>query len=113
MDEALGEFQHRGYFLTHVLECPENGLSSHDVSLKEAIERKLASVFTRIRRSLKPKRIVLISAALEPFGRRFAEAELGATFLLDEGKPFEIHGPHGAEAAKRLARALASAATAV
>lgn len=112
MDAMLGEFQHRGYFLTHVLECPENELSSQDFSLKDAMERKMSSVFTRIRRSLKPRRVVLISRALDPFVQRFAAAELGASALLDGGKPFEMDGPLAAEAARRLANALPIAAAA-
>jgi hypothetical protein len=58
---ALSEFQKRGLFLSHVLECPVEG----DVSIvPQLIERQLPAALVRIRRSVKAKKIVVISKEL-------------------------------------------------
>src|SRR2546426_11054310 len=46
------EFQTAGFFLTHILECPLEGGGS----LQTALERRLAAVGARGRRSTKPRR---------------------------------------------------------
>jgi hypothetical protein len=99
------EFQRGGFFLTHVLECPMEGESGAEfVSL---LQRQLPAVLTRIRRSLKPKRLVLISGALENLQRKIVEAELGCVILLDREKPFSLDAGDGGVAA-RLQVALAA-----
>jgi hypothetical protein len=99
------EFQRGGFFLTHVLECPmERESGAEFVSL---LQRQLPAVLTRIRRSLKPKRLVLISGALENLQRKIVEAELGCVILLDREKPFSLDAGDGGVAA-RLQVALAA-----
>ncbi len=62
-EATLAEFQRRGFFLSHVLECPlEKG---EDHSIQQLIRNRLPTVLARIRRSLKPKRLVPISKWLE------------------------------------------------
>ena len=72
-EEVLGEFQKRGLYFAYALECPlETGA---DASLgKELLERHLPSVLARIRRSLKPKRVVLVSPELHVFLTQIAES---------------------------------------
>ncbi len=75
-DAILSEFQKRGLFLTHVLECPlEQGVSpSH---AEQFLEKQLPFVIARIRRSLKPKRVVLLSNDLTPLTGKLTETALG------------------------------------
>src|SRR6266403_469918 len=57
-DTVLAEFQRAGFFLTHVLECPLEREASLQQSAQAALKSRLAAVATRIRRSLKPKRVM-------------------------------------------------------
>jgi len=122
-DAVLVEFQRRGYFLTHALECPlpaefagEKGMvhlpgekssrceampagrqdRGYSVSLRDScnrlLEQRAAAVATRIRRSLKPKRVVLIGKAMEILAEKWGHGELGCSLLLDNGRPYELQG---------------------
>lgn len=62
--EILGEFQHRGYFLTHALECPLTK-GSEQVALEELLRRQGPALLARIRHSLKPKKVHFLSSAME------------------------------------------------
>jgi len=62
---VLAEFQRRGYFLTHLLECPVETGSGAKSSMDDLIAARLPAALARIRRSLKPRRIVAVSRALE------------------------------------------------
>jgi hypothetical protein len=100
------EFQRAGFFLTPVLECalePELKDGAKRLSL---LEQRLPALGTRIRRSLKPKRVVLISRELEPVTEKIAAMELGCPMVLDGGKPFGLDGPNAGEAVRRLREAL-------
>jgi hypothetical protein len=73
-EAMLVEFQKLGLMLAHVLECPLEGASGDDTAL--AMKAQLPAVLARIRRSLKPKRVFLLSAGLAwPYGLN--EASLG------------------------------------
>jgi hypothetical protein len=103
-EATLAEFQRRGFFLTHVLECQlENDPGGQ---VQELIGNQLPAVLTRIRRSLKPKRLVPISKWLEQFLSAFAAGELPSHTLLDRGKPFALDGDFASEAAGRLREAV-------
>ena len=57
-EATLAEFQRGGFLLTHVLECPvEDGGGG---STQQLIGNRLPAVLSRIRRSLKPKRLIPI-----------------------------------------------------
>jgi hypothetical protein len=70
------EFQKLGLMLAHVLECPLNENVSES-EVQALLEKQLPSVIARIRRSLKPKRLVLISSELEYLARKLHQANLG------------------------------------
>jgi hypothetical protein len=115
-DAVLVEFQRRGYFLTHVLECPldrdvtgEKGIAHlpgeksprsedrrYNISLEGSfswlLEQRSVAVAARIRRSLKPKRVVLLGAGMETLAAQWSNGELGCPLLLDDGKPFRLEG---------------------
>jgi hypothetical protein len=108
-DAVHAEFQRRGLFLAHVLECPlgreaKNGSGEHlaAATLDSSLESRLPSLFTRIRRSLKPKQLVLISGFLTPAVEKFASAQLGCELLLDDGALFALDSTDAAAAARFL-----------
>jgi len=106
-EAAHMEFQRAGFFLTHVLECPFEAQFLASPELANLLEYQLPAVLTRIRRSLRPKRLVLISAALQAFQEKIANAKLGCSVLLDEGRPFALEGYGAGQTALRLRHALA------
>jgi hypothetical protein len=103
---TLVEFQHRGLFLTHVLECPLEGGAGG--SIAELIGNRLPPVLARIRRSLKPKRLAPISKYLEQFLHALTSGALPCSILLDHEKPFALDGGWASGAAGRLRDAVAT-----
>jgi hypothetical protein len=86
-EATLMEFQRGGFLLTHMLECPLEGATSDPTTLLQA---RLGFVAARIRRSLKPKRVALISRLLEPLIEHFGKTDLGCPIVLDVSKPFGL-----------------------
>ena len=107
---VLSEFQRSGFFLTHVLECPLETGGLGDPSSEALLERRAGQVLTRIRRSLKPKRVVLISELLAPLTARFTSTAMGCPVLLDDGKPFGLDSSGFSAAAQHLREALGAPA---
>jgi hypothetical protein len=91
-ESLLADFQRRGLLLTHVLECPMEHGAGGTAEEQELLQQRMPFVISRIRRSLKPKRILLISEALKGLTEQFLEAELGCAVVLDGGKPFVLDG---------------------
>lgn len=104
------EFQRAGFFLTHVLECPVENESAATTALPSLMEQRLTAVAVRIRRSLKPKRVVLISPALETIMEKFVALPLGCPLVLDAGKPFALDGSDTLRTVARLRGAVVAAA---
>ena len=103
------EFQRAGFFLTHVLECPLDGEGSLHAEAQAALRKRLASVATRIRRSLKPKRVMAVTEELTPVLDDILALDLGCPVLLDHGKPFQLGSRAGENGVARLREALATA----
>src|ERR1700730_810263 len=103
-DAVQSEFQRRGIYLTHVLECPLDVPSSGADSLNNALTTRLPTLFTRIRRSLKPKRLAFISGSLTPLIERFASAQLHCELVLDDGRAFALDRSNPAEVTAAIAR---------
>ncbi len=105
-ESVLAEFQRGGFFVTHVLECPlEGGGGSGDLARR--ITNRLPAVLTRIRRSLKPKRLAPISMLLKQLLPALDSGELPCQILLDQGAPYAFDGDSASESAKHLREALA------
>jgi len=104
------EFQRGGYFLAHVLECPAGAEGEGEPEVAGMLSKRLEPVARRIRRSLKPKRVVLISRDLSPVLAKIVALELGCPIVLDDGKLFELEGPSPENSAARLRAALAGTA---
>jgi hypothetical protein len=101
-DALHSEFQRRGLFVTHILECPlDSGASA---TAETAIDARLSTLFTRIRRSLKPKRLAFISGSLSPLIPKFAAAQLGCELVLDEGHAFALDGSDPAAVGRAVSR---------
>ncbi len=109
-ETVLSEFQRGGFFLTHALECPlEAGQTGESFGAPLLVQR-LPAVVTRIRRSLKPKRVVLISELLAPLAARLSSAELGCPVILYDGQPFAMDSSDISAAVEHLRQALGLAA---
>lgn len=109
-DAVLAEFQRAGFFLAHVLECPLEGEETVPPNAFAALKSRLAAVATRIRRSLKPKRVMLITEKLAPLVDDILGLNLGCPVLLDRGKPFRLESGAGEKGVQRLWEALAGPA---
>jgi len=71
VEAVLAEFQKAGFMLVHLLECPVEA----DQQVGPLIQKALPGTVARIRRSLKPKRVVLLAA--EPWAERLQAPDLG------------------------------------
>jgi hypothetical protein len=109
-DAVHAEVQRAGLFLTHLFECPVEDGAEHGEGVKTLLAQRVAAMATRIRRSLKPKRVVLISLALQPLVTQITAKELECSVVLDEGKAFALDGPEAEKAAARLREALSAPA---
>jgi hypothetical protein len=105
-DAAYAEFQRAGFFLAHVLECPIEGELNLESEMQRMLKARLAAVATRIRRSLKPKRVMAVTEALTPVVEDILKLDLGCPVLLDRGKPFRLVNSAGENGVERLREAL-------
>jgi hypothetical protein len=110
VEAVHAEFQRAGFFLTHVLECPLDGNAGQNAETAALLAKRLPPLAVRIRRSLKPKRVVLISQALEPVLERMLALELSCPVVLDNGKLFAFDNPMPENTVARLRKALAGPA---
>jgi len=102
-------FQRGGFFATHVLECPvEEGDS---VAMVDLVRARLPAAIVRIRRSLRPKRVALISAALEPFAEQLRSALPDSQILLNGEKAFRLEQGDPSAEVLLLRQALAAVST--
>lgn len=86
--ETLAGLQRMGFLLTHVLECPVMDATIR----REALLARLPATLARIRRSYKPKRVVLVGAELAGCVTQITGANLDAMIVLQNGQPFEWAG---------------------
>ena len=87
-ESVLSEFQRGGYFLAHVLECPLEDGERKESSCERLLAGRLSSVLARIRRSLEPKKVILVSGKLEPVIGGLIKADLECSGVLDGETPF-------------------------
>jgi len=86
-ESALTEFQKCGLTLVHVLECPVTpARPSSDAQL--LLENHLAAAITRIRRSLKPKRVLLVGSELQAVADKLRQTDLGCPVYPAVGSVF-------------------------
>jgi hypothetical protein len=102
-DAVHHELQRAGVFVSYVLECPL-GPETGGPALAQLLAKRIPATLTRIRRSIKPKRVALISPHLDPFVEKFSAEELGCDVILDGNKTFS--GVETGESFERLRAAL-------
>jgi hypothetical protein len=117
-EATLAEFQRAGFLLTYVLECPFERSASDPAAIHALLSARLPALAARVRRSLKPKRLVPISRLLEPLRGNLEAIGLGCPIVLDGNKPFALDLDEDAEnsadiAVERLRQALAAASAPV
>ena len=106
-DAVLTELQKRGLFLTHVLECPlEPGVSTADA--QQLLEKQLRAAIVRIRRSLKPRRMLLFSRALATLAGKFTEEDLGSPVFTGHYGPWTLDGSASESEIEDFRRTLAA-----
>jgi len=90
-EEVLADFQKRGLVLASLLECPIEP-STVATESHALIEHHLPHAVARIRRSLKPKRILVIAPELQPFLPQLTESALGCSAIYAPltGSPAEV-----------------------
>lgn len=96
--EVHGAFQAAGFFLTHLLECPvgcavaqppgqgQTGQPAGDRTT--LLCEHLPSTASRIRRSLKPRRVMLVAEVPPAVVEDILSMDLGCPVVLDHGSPF-------------------------
>jgi hypothetical protein len=110
-ETVLSEFQRGGFLLTHMLECPLEEPRPAESSCGALLGRRVSAVVTRIRRSLKPKRVVLISELLAQVSAKLSSAELGCPVIQQDGRPFVLDSDDFRGTVQHLRQALGLAAT--
>lgn len=83
-------FQGAGFFLTHVLECPLESSPKSASNASNLMCEHLPAVASRIRRSLKPKRVMLVTEMPQEIVQDILALDLGCEVILNEGKPFAL-----------------------
>lgn len=104
------ELQRTGVFVAHVLECPLEPGGESEHRLAQLLDKRVPAALTRIRRSLKPKRVVLVGAELNCAVASFTQETLGCEVVLDRGGAFKWDGT--VESIETLRTALAPSAAA-
>jgi len=94
-DLVHAEFQRAGFFLTHLLECPLDHDLPNSAEATALLKKRLHAVAIRIRRSLKPKRVMAVTEDLTPIVEDILALELGCPVMLDHGKPFRLESGAG------------------
>lgn len=75
-ESVLAELQKLGLMLVHVLECPLS-TDTQPFEARPLLENQLAAAVIRIRRSLKPKRVLLCSSSIQQVADKLRQTDLG------------------------------------
>jgi len=89
-ETILIEVQKAGFFLVYLLDCPLEAAVS-PATLGILVANRLPQTMARIRRSIKPKKIVPIGPELRPLIGDLQQ-ELGSAVELNGGNPFALDG---------------------
>jgi hypothetical protein len=87
-EQVHAEFQATGLFLAHILECPLEDGAGSKVDATRLLREHLPSVASRIRRSLKPKRVILVTEMPQLLVHDMLSMDLGCPGVLNDGRPF-------------------------
>lgn len=90
VEEAHSEFQAAGLFLAHILECPLEPGNDSGPDASGLLRKHLPLVASRIRRSLKPKRVMLVTEMPPEVVQNILALDLGCEVILNDGRPFAL-----------------------
>lgn len=105
------EFQGAGFFLAHILECPLESTGQGRETAADGtklLREHLPSLASRIRRSLKPKRVTLVTEIPATVVQDILSLHLNCPIVLDNGKPFRFGGAAGGASFSRFRDLLAA-----
>jgi len=108
-EALLAEFQRAGSFLVECCECPS---SDSGVPVADFAARTAPAIWRRVQFSYKPKRILLLSAALAPLIRVFRDAGWKENLLLRDGHPIDIPAVNDSAAFARFRAEITTALSA-
>jgi hypothetical protein len=89
-EEVHAEVQGKGLFVAHLLECPLENDGGSTANLTSLLREHLPLGAARIRRSLKPRRVILVTEVPEQVMQDILSMDLGCPVVLDDGKPFQF-----------------------
>jgi hypothetical protein len=112
-EATLAEFQRHGFLLAHVLDCPFNAGVPDAAAIEGLLAARIPAFTARIRRSLRPKKLVPISGLLKPMVQPLAKADLRCDIVLDGDQPFALDGDNPEDAIARLRHALTVSSVAI
>ncbi len=104
----LAEFQHRGYYLACLSECP---IPPDTDRVTTAISSLGQTLVRRIRFNYRPKRVAVLGTAAAPLLGVLEQAGLGPMLLQDGGRPWVIPKTDDFSARARLQAALSTRGT--
>jgi hypothetical protein len=108
-DTIHHELQRAGFFVAHVMDCPLESAGGNG-ALGGLLAKRVAVTLTRIRRSIKPKRVAMIAPELDFSLKKFTTEALGCGVILDGSRAFKVD--ETGDGAERLRVALLHASTA-
>ena len=103
----LAEFQHRGYYLAYLSECP---IGAQEESVESAIARLAPTLIRRIRFNYKPKQIAPLGPELAALIPALRAAGVGPVLTLDDGQPLPAPRSRSGEWRELFQTAVAAAA---
>ena len=108
-DQLHAAFQRAGFFAIHVLECPFESRGAK--SLASLLAERVPFAMTRIRRSLRPKRVALTSPLLDAFLDQVTAQLIGFEIITNDGRAFRLHSAGDRAESGLLRRRLKAEAT--
>jgi len=105
-EARFAEFQHRGYYLVHLCECPT---IAGGEPVSATISRLEPTLIRRIRYNYRPKSIALLGSELTPLVEILRAAGIGPLITTPEGSALPIPTRGDRQAASLVRKALSAA----
>jgi hypothetical protein len=86
----LHEFQHRGYYIAHLSECPVAISPESASTTAETISHLSLNLIKRIQFNYRPKQIALLGKEISLLLQVLNDAGIGSAVLVDDGRPLNV-----------------------